>query len=95
MPRTKSRNSVTGSNRVNALDWPAIASELDGHGSAVVGPLLTPEECGSLIEAYDTESLYRRRIVMAQHGYGRGEYQYFAYPLPPLIAELRIILASN
>ena len=78
--------------RVAALDWPGITAALDTYGCATTSPLLSPDECAALIEAYGTESLFRKRIVMAQHGYGRGEYQYFTYPLPPLIAGLRTAL---
>jgi hypothetical protein len=85
-------DAVTGSERIGALDWEAVASELDEQGCATIGPLLRPEECRSLAEAYEAETLYRSRVVMARHGYGRGEYRYFAYPLPPLIAELRVAL---
>jgi hypothetical protein len=74
------------------LDWPAIAGELDDHGCAVIGPLLTAAECAALAGAYDDEGRYRSRIVMAQHGFGRGEYKYFAYPLPDTIAALRTAL---
>lgn len=77
---------------VEAFDWPAIEGELDAQGSVVVGPLFTTEQCRELREAYETESLYRKRIVMARHGFGSGEYQYYAYPLPRPIAELRTAL---
>jgi hypothetical protein len=75
--------------RVAAIDWANVAAELDDHGSAVVGPLLTPGQCDDLAASYEDESLFRSRVVMARHGFGQGEYQYFAYPLPPVIAELR------
>jgi hypothetical protein len=75
--------------RVEALDWTAIGAGLDAHGCAVTGSLLTREECALLSSQYDTSELFRRRVVMAAHGFGRGEYQYFAYPLPQLVAELR------
>ena len=78
--------------RVAAIDWAYVAAELDEHGSAVVGPLLTPEQCDDLAGSYDDESLFRSRVVMARHGFGRGEYQYFAYPLPLVISELRTAL---
>lgn len=78
--------------RVAGLDWPGVTAALDTYGCATTGPLLSPDECAALIEAYRTEGLFRKRIVMAQHGYGRGEYQYFAYPLPSLIAALRTAL---
>jgi hypothetical protein len=78
--------------RVASLDWASISAELDGHGCAVIGPLLTPEQCETLAGSYDSEGMFRSRVVMARHGFGRGEYQYFAYPLPPLIDALRTAL---
>ncbi|HEY4919976.1 MAG TPA: 2OG-Fe(II) oxygenase [Xanthobacteraceae bacterium] len=78
--------------RVAALDWAAIAGALDAHGCAVVGPLLTPDECAALAARYDDEAGFRSRIVMARHGFGRGEYKYFAYPLPDEVAALRAAL---
>ncbi|MDR3619644.1 MAG: 2OG-Fe(II) oxygenase [Paludisphaera borealis] len=74
------------------LDWPRIADELDGHGCAVIGPLLTPNQCEALVASYDESEHFRSRVVMARHGYGRGEYQYFSYPLPPVVAALRTAL---
>ena len=78
--------------RLAALDWASIAAELDEHGSAVVGPLLTPGQCDDLVVSYENEGIFRSRVVMARHGFGSGEYQYFSYPLPPLIAKLRTAL---
>jgi uncharacterized protein len=66
-------------------------SNLDDHGCATTEPLLTPKECAVLAESYDSE-LFRSRIVMARHGFGRGEYKYFAYPLPQIVATLRDFL---
>ena len=71
------------------LDWQAIAAELDAHGYAIVPGMLTAEECAALAALYPQPALFRSRIVMAQHGFGSGEYQYFRYPLPSLIAALR------
>jgi hypothetical protein len=73
----------------NALDWPAVAAELDAHGCAVIGPLFDSAACAALVGLYDASARFRKRVVMARHGYGRGEYQYFAYPLPPEIDALR------
>jgi hypothetical protein len=73
-----------------ALDWPRIAAELDAHGCAVTGALLAPEACAKLIESYDDEPRFRSRIVMARHGFGQGEYKYFAAPLPATVAALRM-----
>jgi hypothetical protein len=75
-----------------SLDWPRIADDLDAYGAAAVGPLLTPEQCRGLIQAYDRDELFRSRVVMARHGFGQGEYRYFAYPLPEPIARLRAAL---
>jgi len=74
---------------VESFDWDAIKAELDAYGAAVIGPLLSPQQCKTLINEYDNEELYRSRVVMARHGFGRGEYKYFAYPLPAVIAGLR------
>jgi hypothetical protein len=78
--------------RIASLDWTGVATELDEHGCAVIGPLLSPEDCQSLNGLYDTAGAFRSRVVMARHGYGRGEYQYFCYPLPALIGTLRTAL---
>ena len=66
-----------------------LADELDARGYAVLPGLLAPRECERLASTYDDDPLFRSRVVMARHGFGRGEYKYFAYPLPPRIAELR------
>ena len=75
--------------RVAALDWSRVGAELDAFGSAMTGALLTPEECRHLASAYDREEGFRSRVVMARHGFGRGEYKYYAYALPEPIAVLR------
>jgi uncharacterized protein len=75
-----------------AIDWTDVAAELDAHGCAVVGPLLTPKECRAISGLYEANEPFRSRIVMARHGFGRGEYKYFAYPLPNTIADLRSAL---
>jgi hypothetical protein len=77
---------------VAGLDWETIAAELDEHGSAVIGPLLTPGQCDELATSYEDEGAFRSRVVMAGHGFGKGEYQYFSYPLPAVVAELRTAL---
>src|SRR3954468_8258725 len=78
--------------RVSALDWNSIATQLDSFGCATTGPLLSPDECAALSSRYDKDSLYRSRVVMARHGFGRGEYKYFVYPPPETIAALRTAL---
>ena len=72
-----------------AIDWGRVSQDLDAYGSAVVERLLSPEECRGLIALYPVEDLFRSRVVMARHGFGRGEYKYFQYPLPDTIAGLR------
>ncbi len=71
------------------FDWPSIEAELDRAGSAVLPGLLSIAECQALGTLYAREEPFRSRIVMARHGFGRGEYKYFAYPLPLLIERLR------
>ncbi len=71
------------------LDWPRIGAELDAQGWAVTEPVLSSHACAALAAAYDDDTLYRSRVVMARHGFGRGEYRYFAYPLPSAIEALR------
>jgi hypothetical protein len=78
--------------RIAALDWARIAADLDAHGCAVIGPLLDGGECAALAARYDDDARFRSRIVMARHGFGRGEYKYFAAPLPDDIAALRTAL---
>ena len=75
--------------RCTALSWPAVAQGLDDEGYAVIPGLLDARECAALAALYAQPGLFRSRVVMARHGFGRGEYQYFSYPLPPLVASLR------
>jgi len=75
--------------QANVVDWQRIASELDAHGCAVTGPLLPAETCAQLIDSYDEDVRFRSKIVMARHGFGQGEYKYFAAPLPQTITALR------
>lgn len=74
--------------RLDDLPWPEIETALDAEGWATLGAVLTPGECGDLAELYDSDR-FRSRIVMARHGFGQGEYQYFAYPLPETVQGLR------
>ena len=75
--------------RVAALDWQLLGAALDAQGSAVAPQLLSADECLALAALYPADTLFRSRVVMARHGFGRGEYRYFAYPLPVSIAVLR------
>ena len=78
--------------RVSAFDWQQIGKQLDEQGSALLQGVLSSEECDALAALYPEESIFRSRVVMARHGFGRGEYKYFNYPLPPLISSLRAVL---
>ncbi|MGV3719288.1 MAG: 2OG-Fe(II) oxygenase [Actinomycetota bacterium] len=82
--------SISG--RVETIDWAPVETDLDARGWALLEGALTAGECRALVALYDEENRFRSRVVMARHGYGRGEYQYFAYPLPDVIAELRMSL---
>jgi hypothetical protein len=75
-----------------SLDWERIAAELDEKGCATTPPILAAKQCRELIGAYDDEARFRSRVVMARHNFGRGEYKYFAYPLPKIVADLRAAL---
>ncbi len=78
--------------RVAAVDWQRVAASLDAEGHAVMHSMLSPEDCASLAARYEVDEQFRGRVIMARHGYGRGEYKYFTYPLPELIAGLRTAL---
>ncbi len=78
--------------KIASLDWARMTAELDDTGCTTTGPMLSPADCDALAGEYDTEALYRSRVVMARHGFGRGEYKYFSYPLPNLVERLRAAL---
>src|SRR5262249_36210830 len=78
--------------RVAAYDWQALEVELDTYGCAVLPKLLSPKECRTIAALYSDESHFRSHIHMARHGFGKGEYRYFKYPLPDLLGELRTAL---
>jgi hypothetical protein len=78
-----------------ALDWNRVGNELDAQGCAVIEGLLTAEQCAALVALYPDDRRFRSRVVMGRHGFGRGEYKYFAYPLPEPIAALRPVLYAR
>jgi hypothetical protein len=78
--------------RVAKVDWGQVAQDLDARGNAVLEGLLSLDECRALAALYPRANLFRSRVIMARHGFGRGEYQYFNYPLPDLIGGLRTAL---
>lgn len=77
---------------VGEFDWERVAQDLDARGNAMLEGLLSPDECQDLAALYPLDAMFRSRVVMARHGFGRGEYKYFSYPLPDLIARLRTAL---
>jgi hypothetical protein len=78
--------------RIAMLDWPHLNASLDAEGYVVLPALLDAAECRALVAAYEAQAGFRSRVVMARHGYGSGEYKYFAYPLPESVAALRSAL---
>ncbi|MDZ3830355.1 MAG: 2OG-Fe(II) oxygenase [Sphingopyxis sp.] len=87
--------SGDGRGRLAAFDWGDVAASLDAQGWAVLPGLLGAGECRRLTALYDAEAGFRSHVHMARHGFGRGEYRYFSYPLPPLVAALRTALYAR
>lgn len=81
--------SVVAEEPWDDLDWAATSAALDEEGYALTPPLLSPAECQRLIALYDDSERFRSRVIMRRHGFGQGEYQYFAYPLPSVVEALR------
>src|SRR5215207_1627702 len=81
--------------RVDAIEWAQATADLDAQGCAVLKGLLSPDECDALAALYPDDKNFRSKIVMGSHGFGRGEYKYFSYPLPDLIAEMRPLLYAR
>jgi uncharacterized protein len=84
--------SVDINTRVEAIDWASASTHLDGYGWTMLKTLLTADECESIARLYEDDRRFRSRVVMASHGFGQGEYKYFAYPLPDIVTELRMAL---
>jgi uncharacterized protein len=87
MPRTTIEPEI--SDRLAQLDWDTIGASLGELGYALTPAFLTPEECAMLIRLYPSTSAFRSHIIMARYRFGRGDYKYFAYPLPQLVHQLR------
>ena len=87
---TATKVRATGiAGRVESLDWPQIVRDLDAYGCAVAKGVLLPKQCRALASLYHQDAPFRSRIVMSRHGFGRGEYKYWTYPLPAAVATLR------
>jgi hypothetical protein len=80
---------MTTEDRLAEIDWTSVAGQLDAGGYAVIPSLLTRERCAAMAALYAQDQHFRKTVIMARHGYGRGEYRYLAYPLPDEIAALR------
>jgi hypothetical protein len=78
--------------RVSAYDWKNLSDELSGFGCTVIRQLLSPDECRQISALYPEEGQFRSHIHMARHGFGKGEYKYFKYPLPDILGGLRTAL---
>ncbi len=85
-------DSVDTVSRMAALDWQAIVNDLNESGNALLRKVLTVSECEALASLYQSDEPFRSRVVMARHGFGRGEYKYFRYPLPEILQLLRTAL---
>ena len=90
--RTPHVSAVEADRRVDDYDWPRIERHLDAHGWALLPKLLTADECATMAGLYADDRLFRSHIIMARHGFGRGEYKYFTYPLPGMVSALRSAL---
>jgi uncharacterized protein len=86
------RTPTSIDDRVRSLSWPGLADHLDRFGWVMVERILTAEECRAIAALYDEDHRFRSRVIMARHGFGRGEYKYFSYPLPDIVADLRTTL---
>jgi hypothetical protein len=88
--KSETVNAIT--ERLKGVAWEQMENELDGYGGAILKRLLTPEECDGIATMYPDDAGFRSRVVMTRHGFGRGEYKYFRYPLPDLVEDLRTSL---
>ena len=86
------RDATNAASRIEKFDWQQIARELTDQGSATLKGVLTRDECRALAGLYANETGFRSRVVMGSHGFGRGEYKYFSYPLPGIVQGLRATL---
>jgi uncharacterized protein len=92
---TRSSRDVESEHRVDAIDWTSASAQLDAYGWAMIEKMLSAEECRALADVYGDDRRFRSHVIMARHGFGRGEYKYFDYPLPDVVAALRTSLYSR
>ena len=85
----------SGLSHVRMTDWSGVSTHLDGYGWAMFRHLLTADECETIAGLYVDDRHFRSHVVMARHGFGRGEYKYFAYPLPDIVARLRTAMYTR
>lgn len=83
---------ASAADRVATYDWNRIVNELGDHGCAVLESFVTPADCAAVAALFPQDARFRSRVVMSRHGFGKGEYKYFAYPLPDVIEALRAAL---
>ena len=89
---TQIASSKSAAAPVRTVDWERVSHDLDAEGCAVVEGILSPDQCQALAGLYPKDDIFRSRVVMERHGFGRGEYKYFSYPLPDLIVALRTVI---
>jgi uncharacterized protein len=89
LPRNLGANATSITQKINTLNWPSILQSLENQGFSTLNSLLSPMECRQLSNFYNMEERFRSRIIMQRYRFGRGEYQYFAYPLPTIVQTLR------
>jgi hypothetical protein len=87
--------TIAPEKRMGERDWDRVAADLGAHGNAVIEKLMAPNECAAMAALYHQEEHFRSHIVMARHGFGKGEYRYFRYPLPDLLGGLRTALYAR
>jgi hypothetical protein len=88
-------NAETPVERLRRLDWRTLQEELDTQGSTILKGVLSAGDCSSIAQLYSDEEAFRSRVIMSRHGFGRGEYKYFAYPLPEIVQSLRTELYTR
>lgn len=89
------KDTPSAQTRIGGQDWQALAADLNDYGCAVIDNLLSPQECRDIANLYPHEAHFRSHIHMARHGFGKGEYRYFRYPLPDPLTELRTALYAQ